>query len=178
MRFCREFGLVTAYFSIALLGAACSAADVTQPQRAAISDKPRTVWTHRDGWCNPGDGGFSDAECDTLQRGIDMLSNSTNSYCASLGSLAQDALNTWGFMPGSSNSYDMYQYMNASSSTYSGYQNSLGLIYVDGDTFNHNDKAVAGLIAHEMEHWNGDDGPQHNTGLAEEWQNTCLGTFA
>jgi hypothetical protein len=140
------------------------------------------VWG--DGWCNFSynyDGGmssgFTDEECDEIDQGIMALINSGAPFCAGLGITARDAFYNNQFYGGySPQGYQMYQNMvSTTNSQYtSGWMNPTGEIFVDGSMFGHGKGVTGGLIAHEMEHYNGDDGPNHNTGLANDAQNLCL----
>jgi len=121
--------------------------------------------------------------CNDIQNGINFLLQSKNATCQAIGSSLQAMYNAppgQGFKPGSTaqgGDNDMYVLMQPAVSTPSGYQAQDGYIYVTSNWTAGPSAAISasagGLLAHEYEHSIGYDGPAHNTGQSNYWQDVC-----
>jgi hypothetical protein len=81
----------------------------------------------------------------------------------------------YGFRPGDGDpgKGHMYVLMDPDPGTFSGWGPSDQNTYVNSSAFGGSTSSLGGLIAHEEEHQSGEDGPNHNTGIANATQATC-----
>jgi len=163
-----------------VLAAGCHAfEDATGPSGKMQSGvRPRHDLTNN---CN-----MEQWKCDEIRAGIDYLLNHANVSCRNAGQAALDRFNApassgMGYQEAAQVSgYDMGVNMRTGSSV-SGWVPSDGYVNVYGSFWNsgYTDPQHAGaLLAHEEQHQDGNDGPGHNTGIANAYQTSCLNTSA
>lgn len=116
--------------------------------------------------------------CDQINKAISFLENSSQPRCRQLGATARARFNAVGFgyrygdgaMNGLVSDFDMYTSWNP---------NPLTGAFTDGNTYVNasgllvSRETMAGLLAHEEEHHQGRDDPQHNSNSAYPTQNAC-----
>lgn len=160
---------------LSLMLIACSGQELTRAGSPVPGDKPLRMYEDEFGWC--GDD-FSDIECDQLKYAAQALSFSSNAQCQDWGNTFLDALvnNPGGVFVGGSavySQYDMYVGMEWGGQTFSGYHATDGKVHVNKSAFAFDSQDLGALMAHEMQHVTGNDGPGHNMGTAAQWQSTC-----
>lgn len=116
--------------------------------------------------------------CDQINKAISFRENSSQPRCRELGATARARFNAVGFgyrygdgaMNGLVSDFDMYTSWNP---------NPLTGAFTDGNTYVNasgllvSRETMAGLLAHEEEHHQGRDDPQHNSNSAYPTQNAC-----
>lgn len=165
--------------AVVLLFAACSTEVTTGPNGIA---SPR----HRSNDVDAYDCEMSPTKCQVIQAGITYLLQHANISCRTAGTAAQNRYNApagqAGYKDGTQagDGY-MYVWAGLSNSTPSGYTGTDGYTYVEPSMWSDNwsdPRQVGSLIAHEEQHQNGNDGPNHNTGIAVAYQQACLNPAA
>ena len=118
---------------------------------------------------------LSTGECNAINAGIVRLEQSADADCLYAGNMARLLFDNTsnGFHPGDSQAYpdfDMYVNM-APGGCSSGECRSDDNIYVNSTNFSV--ESMAGLVAHEYEHYDGSENRTHSVGIAVTRQAQC-----
>ena len=118
---------------------------------------------------------LSAGQCSAIEAGISRLENSSIGDCQFAGNMARllfdDTSN--GFHPGDAQTYpnfDMYVEMDSGPCS-SGDCRTVDDIFVNST--NYSTSEMAGLIAHEFEHYQGNDNRAHSMNIANPRQTQC-----
>lgn len=118
---------------------------------------------------------LSSAQCNAIDAGISRLEGSAIGDCQFAGNMARLLFDNTsnGFHPGDSQAYpnlDMYVEMGPGTCS-SGECRTSDDVYVNNTSYS--TSAMAGLIAHEFEHYQGNDNQAHTMNIANPRQTQC-----
>lgn len=179
----KRLGLII--IAVALILEACQITeDATAPNRKTHVGNPAPDWLDI-----PTDNcTFEAAKCDVIRAGIDYLIHHANESCRMAGQAALQrfeapASSNAGYRDqpqppaGSGPDIDMGVWMDGGP-TPSGWEPTSGYVEVSPSFWNSQSTSTAdrvgALLAHEEQHQNGQDGPDHAKGVAMGYQISCL----
>jgi hypothetical protein len=166
---------------VALLGACQLSKDATGPRDLKLSNQRPHFDVVIGSDCQ-----LSPSQCEMIRQGIEYLLQHANISCRLAGQYAQDRLSSSngskGYRSkelGSQGGQDtnMGVAMWGSTSTYSHWEPVDGYVDVDPG-FSGDWQLVGSVLAHEEQHMNGMDGPDHRTGIAWAYQQSCMNPAA